>query len=240
MDFEKPPSIIVSLDLPLQKASKLVRELEKVEGKIAAYKISSLQAMESGLKQAVAELRLATQIPLIYDHQKGGTDIPEMVEQQVKLAADAGINSFIGVPQGAGRKSLESFVNACKKNNMLPIILIEMSHPESDSYLHSDYSWRIFQDAAKLGVRHIVAPGNKPERLKLIRGWIKDSGKQIFITSPGIGAQGGSAKDAVAAGTDYPIIGRQIYQSENPANEVEKIYKECIEGFRERKSSRSL
>src|SRR3989344_2705267 len=240
MGFKKPPSIIVSLDMPLQKASKLVRELERAEGKIAAYKVSYLQAMESGLRATAAELRLSTALPLIYDHQKGATDIPEIIEQQVKSAADSGIDSFIGVPQGAGRKSVESFVNACNKNKILPIVLIEMSHPESHSYLPSDSAWKIFQDAAKLGVEHIVAPGNKPERLKLIREWIKQSGKEIFISSPGIDTQGGSAKDAVSAGADYPIIGRQIANSADPAKEVEKIYKECLEGLKKRKSSRSL
>lgn len=235
MDFKKLPAIIVSLDMPLQKASKLVRGLEGVEDKIAAYKVSSLQAMEAGLRATAAELRLSTKIPLIYDHQKGCTDVPEIVEQQVKFAAEAGVDSFIGVPHGAGRKSLESFVAACKKFNVLPIVLTEMTHPESDSYLHMDYSWKIFQDAIKLGVRHIVAPANKPERLKLIREWIKQSGKEIYVTSPGIGQQGGSAREAVQAGTDYPIIGRQIYQSENPAKEIERIYKECLEGFKKRK-----
>ena len=112
MNFKKTPSIIVALDIPLQKASRLVRGLEKVEDKIAAYKISSLQVMESGLKQVVAELRLATKLPFIYDHQKGATDIPEIVEQQVKMAADSEVNAFIGVPQGAGGKTLESFANA--------------------------------------------------------------------------------------------------------------------------------
>ena len=233
--MKKPPSIIVALDIPLQKASRLVRDLEKVEDKIAAYKISSLQVMESGLKSVVAELRLATKLPLIYDHQKGATDIPEIVEQQVKSASDYGVNAFIGVPQGAGSKSLESFVSACQRNKVEPIVLIEMSHSESDKYLHTDYAWRVFQDAVGLGVRHIVAPGNKVERLKLIREWIKQSGKEISILRPGIGAQGGKAKEAVQAGTDYPIIGRQIYESENPAKEVEKIYKECLEGFKKRK-----
>lgn len=233
--MKKPPLIIVSLDIPLQKASRLVRELKKVEDKIGAYKISSLQVMETGLKAVVAELRLATKVPLIYDHQKGATDIPEVVEQQVKLAADMEVDAFIGVPQGAGSKSLESFVSACKKFKIEPIVLTEMSHAESDKYLHADYSWKIFQDSIKLGVKQIVAPGNKPERLKLIREWIRQSGKELLVLSPGIGAQGGKAKEAVQAGTDYPIIGRAIYESENPAKEVEKIYKECTEGFRKRK-----
>jgi len=235
MGLKKPPAIIVSLDIPLQRASRLVRELEKVEDRIAAYKISSLQVMESGLKAVVKELRLATKIPLIYDHQKGATDIPEIVEQQVKTAADSGVNAFIGVPQGAGGKTLESFVNSCRKHKIEPVVLIEMSHAESDKYLHADYAWKIFQDSIELGITHIVAPGNKPERLKLIREWIRQSKKEIFIMSPGIGAQGGSAREAVGAGTDYPIIGRAIYQSENPAKEVEKIYMECLEGFKKRK-----
>ena len=59
--------------------------------------------------------------------------------------------------------------------------------------------------------------------------------KAVYFLSPGIGAQGGQAREAVQAGTDYPIVGRAIYESENPAAEVEKIYKECLEGFRKRR-----
>ncbi len=232
--MKKPPSIIVALDLPLQKASRLVRDLEKVENQIAAYKISSLQVMESGLKQAVAELRLATTLPLIYDHQKGATDIPAIIEKQVQAVSEAGANAFIAVPHGAGLKSLESFVQSCKKFKIEPIVLLEMSHPGANDFLKENITEKIFECAVELGASYFVMPGNKPEKIKEYDKLRATSDKPIYFLSPGIGAQGGKAKEAVQAGCDFPIIGRAIYESENPAKEVEKIYKECLEGYRKR------
>ena len=38
----------------------------------------------------------------------------------------------------------------------------------------------------------------------------------LTIIPPGVGAQGGSAGDAIRAGADYVIAGRSIYQSDDP------------------------
>ena len=40
---------------------------------------------------------------------------------------------------------------------------------------------------------------------------------------PGVGAQGGSASDAILAGADYVIVGRSIYNAEDPASAAQKI-----------------
>ncbi len=233
MEIKKPPGIIVALDIPLQKASKLVRELEKVEDKIAGYKISSLQAMEAGLKAVVSELRLATKVPLIYDHQKGATDIPEISAQQVSVAAAAGVDSFIGVPLGAGGKTLESFVDACKKNKVEPIILLEMTHPGANDFLKENTAKEVFQQATALGVRYFVVPGTKPEKVKEYNNW--RTGKEVYFVSPGFGAQGGQVTEGVKNGVDYPIVGRAVYGAEKPADVVNELYKECLEGWRLRK-----
>ena len=68
--LKEPPAIIVSLDLPISDAVNLVKDLNLVSDKIAGFKISSLQAMEVGLKSAIAELRQFSDLPIIYDHQK--------------------------------------------------------------------------------------------------------------------------------------------------------------------------
>jgi orotidine-5'-phosphate decarboxylase len=39
----------------------------------------------------------------------------------------------------------------------------------------------------------------------------------MAIFSPGVGAQGGDPKQAIAAGSDYLIIGRSIYAEGNPS-----------------------
>ena len=231
MDFEKPPLIIVALDLPPAEAAKLVKALEPAEGRIAAYKIGSINALEIGVKETVAELRQFTKLPIIYDHQKGCTDIPEIVARQVEIVAEGGADSFIAVPLGAGGKSLELFVDACKRKKIVPIALLEMTHPGANDFLAENAARKVFEKAVALGVEYFVAPATEPEKIREYKDW----GESIKIMSPGIGAQGGSAREAVAAGTDYPIVGRQISQAENPAGEVEKIYKECLEGFKKRK-----
>ncbi len=230
MDFKKPPSVIVALDMPAAGAGKLVQALGPAEDKIAAYKIGSINVLEIGIKETVAELRNFTKLPIIYDHQKGSTDIPEIVAKQVEIAANGGVDSLIAVPLGAGGKSLEFFADACREKKIIPIVLLEMTHPGANDFLAADASRRVFEKAVSLGVKYFVAPATKTEKIREYKDW----GEKIMIMSPGIGAQGGSVKEAVAAGTDYPIVGRQIAQSENPAMEVEKIYKECLEGYKKR------
>ena len=63
---------------------------------------------------------------------------------------------------------------------------------------------------------------DEPERIAAIRKIIGDR----EILSPGVGAQGGSAADAIKAGADYVIVGRAIYKAENPRAVAEQICKE--------------
>lgn len=232
--LRKPPSIIPSLDLNLEGATDLLGELADVEEKIAAYKMSSLQIMEKGLEEVVEEIRAYTNLPLIYDHQKACTDIPPIVKNQVDAVASLGIDSFIAVPQGAGSKSLESFVKASKENKIIPVVLLEMTHPGANDYLKKNTPSKVFDRAVKLGVKHFVVPGNKTEKINQYRCWADKEDKKIKLLSPGIGAQGGTAESAVKTGVDYPIIGRAIYTSEKPAEAVEKIYDACKKGYSKR------
>ncbi len=234
-NIKKPPSIILSLDLPIENAVNLVKDLKEVSAKIAALKVSSLQVMEVGIKGVVSELRTFTDLPIIYDHQKGCTDIPAIVERQVNASAEAGVDFLIAVPQGAGPKSLESFVDACRKKSVEPIVLLEMTHEGANEYIKEDTSKKIFEKAIELGVNYFVVPGNKVESIQMYKGWAEETGRDIKFMSPGIGAQGGSAKEAVRAGVDYPIVGRAIYQAEKPIEIVNRMYVECLEGFNGRK-----
>ena len=45
----------------------------------------------------------------------------------------------------------------------------------------------------------------------------------LTIISPGVGTQGGSAGDTIRAGADYVIVGRSIYQSDDPAAGAKQI-----------------
>jgi len=231
MNLIKPPGIIIALDLPLSEAGSLVQKLKPIEDKIAGYKVSSLNAIEHGLKVTVSELRKFTEKPIIYDHQKGCTDIPKIAERQVKLAAECGVNSFIAVPLGAGGETLTAFVNACNETSMIPIVLLSMTQPGADDYLKENTPDLVFEKAKELGVKYFVAPGNKPDKIAELKSKMD---ADMFITSPGIGAQGGGCEKAVQAGTDYPIVGRAIYEAEDPVAAVEELYEQAESGYGKR------
>ena len=61
------------------------------------------------------------------------------------------------------------------------------------------------------GADGIIAPATRPERVKVLREIVGNR----KILSPGIGAQGGDA-DAVAKIVDGIIVGRAIYEAEDP------------------------
>ena len=133
--FKKAPAIIPAFDIDVEGSINLAQRLSSAEDKIAAYKLSSLNVLESGLKNVIEQLRSFTQSLIIYDHQKLCTDIPIIVEKQVKLCASSGVDALIGVPLGAGPRTLEKFVGACQHNNITPIILLEMTHEGAGDYL---------------------------------------------------------------------------------------------------------
>ena len=45
----------------------------------------------------------------------------------------------------------------------------------------------------------------------------------LSIISPGVGAQGGSVGGTIRAGADYVIVGRSIYQPDDPAAGAKQI-----------------
>src|SRR5438093_700171 len=79
------------------------------------------------------------------------------------------------------------------------------------------------EDLARLATRAnatgIIAPATRPERVRALRAII--GRKQIL--APGVGAQGGKASEAIAAGADAVIVGRAIYEAANPATEAKAI-----------------
>ena len=93
-----------------------------------------------------------------------------------------------------------------------------MSHPGADKFL-KPVSLDIAQMGVDLGITNYVAPATKLDRLKKIREVV---GKNAFIISPGVGFQGGNAKETLKY-ANAAIIGRSIYNSDSPQNTLEDI-----------------
>ncbi|MFH1786878.1 MAG: orotidine-5'-phosphate decarboxylase [archaeon] len=204
MGQESP--IVLALD-----TTDRVRALEVVEktrDHLAAVKIGWPALLSLG-KGFITEIRRMG-IPVIADLKLA--DIDNTIKLIVDQVLAAGAEYVIGQPF-VGKQSY-GLVNPKKL-----ILVVEMSHPGALEYIQG-HTEAFCKMAKELGVHGIVAPATRPERVRQIREWV---GPDIKIYSPGVGAQGGSGKDVLAAGANYIIVGRTIYGDKEPGKAVKKV-----------------
>jgi orotidine-5'-phosphate decarboxylase len=97
-------------------------------------------------------------------------------------------------------------------------VVTEMSHPGAEQFM-APLAERMARLAVESGASGVVAPATRPERIRMIRSIIGDK----LIISPGVGAQGGSAGEALQAGADYLIVGRSVYGSADPVAQAKEL-----------------
>ena len=156
--------------------------------------------------------------PVIADFKVA--DIPNTDRLICSKAFESGASAVI-VHGFTGRDSLLECVRTGQEYDGEIFVVTEMSHPGAVDFLQP----KAFELAAltvECKAHGVVAPATRPERVKQIRKIVGD----LTIISPGAGAQGGCASDAIRAGADYVIVGRSIYNSRTPGKEAEKIAKE--------------
>lgn len=120
-----------------------------------------------------------------------------------------------------GLDSLKQLVKDSHNENKGVITLCHMSAPEAKLSYDMEIRmgkkqqlYQLFLDwAIASKVDGIVVGATFPE---IIRYCNKKAGTKLDIFSPGIGTQGGSAKEVISAGTDYLIVGRTILNDKNP------------------------
>ncbi|MEK6980756.1 MAG: orotidine 5'-phosphate decarboxylase [Thermoproteota archaeon] len=120
-----------------------------------------------------------------------------------------------------GLDSLKQLVTDSHKENKGVITLCHMSAPEAKLSYDMEIRmgkkqqlYQLFLDwAIASKVDGIVVGATFPE---IIRYCNKKAGTKLDIFSPGIGTQGGNAKEVISAGTDYLIVGRTILNDKNP------------------------
>lgn len=156
--------------------------------------------------------------PVIADFKVA--DIPNTNKLICSQAFEAGASAVI-VHGFTGSDSLLECVKTAQEYKGGIFVVTEMSHPGAVEFM-APKALELASLAVECKAHGVVAPATRPERVKQIRQIV---GK-LTIISPGAGAQGGSAADAIRAGADYVIAGRTIYNSKTPGKEAEKIAKE--------------
>lgn len=188
--------------------------LSSVAAYIDAIKIGLPLALAEGCK-IFKEIRSETNMPILADIKIA--DVPHIARKVSRLCFDSGADA-ITVHGFVGPSAIEACVAEAGSDKDV-IVMTEITHADASVFMER-VARKIAEIARDTGASGIQAPGNRPERVKTMR---KIVGDQLVIVSCGMGFQGGEEGSAVAAGADFEIYGRSIYEDSNPQETVRRI-----------------
>ncbi len=231
---ELDSNLIFALDLssPLYSLPKDEREkkreqffenaldvLQGVDDHVAAVKINYPLLLTLG-PDRTAELLDRVEVLPIADFKVA--DIDNTCKWIAKQAMEMGFEAIIAHPFVGYEKGLSGLFEVAAEEAGGVILVINMSHPGSKQFI-TPVAEELADFARDKGADGVVAPATRPDEVAQARSWI---GEDVLLLTPGIGAQGGKPGDAIAAGADFEIVGRAIYQAEQPARSAEKLKKQ--------------
>jgi len=213
--MQKKNRIILALDVTSR--ADAMRVVEAVKGYVDAIKINWPLVLATGpdiiremsrVKDVICDFKIA--------------DIPNTNKLIVEQAMSRGASAVI-CHGFTGDDSVKACVDAAKGQ---VFVVTEMSHPGGKQFT-APVADKLATLAKSAGARGIVAPATRPERIAALRKIIGG----LEIISPGVGAQGGKASDAIRAGADYIIVGRAIYDAPDPGGAAKALADEVKEGL---------
>ena len=204
--------LILALDV--RDAGTALRLAKECRTSVDAVKVGWPLVLSAG-PQMIS--RLAAEADVICDFKIA--DIPPISATIAAAAFALGAKGVI-CHGFAGEDSVRACVEAARGD---VFVVTEMSHPGGQQFT-APAAEDLAKIAVKAGATGIVAPATRPDRVRRLREIVG----RLLILSPGAGAQGGKAADAIAAGADYVIVGRAITESPEPAATAREIGGEIL------------
>ena len=218
--IERDRSVIPACDVSaIEEFEKLVEQTADVEG-IGGYKIGFELGLGYGLENVVGAAKKHTSKPIIYDHQKAGTDIPDTGKNFAKLCKKAGVDAVILFPQ-SGPETERAWIYHSLDNGLKVIVGGEMTHQgykrSEGGFISDDMLDAMYLIGARAGVSNFVVPGNKIDRIAHYKEILENEGVSPVFYAPGFIAQGGKIEDAAKVAGDrfHGIVGRGIYKADD-------------------------
>ena len=141
-----------------------------------------------------------------------------VAEQVFELGFDALIiHAVIGTKGG-----LDEVIKLAGEMDRGVLAVCAMSHPGAEEHLNKHFG-ALLALAASAGADGFVLPATFPQLITRAR----KKYPQAMLFSPGVGVQGAPFGSAIAAGSDFEIIGRAIAGAPSPAQKAREI-KEVI------------
>ena len=206
--------LILALDIT--DAEKAVEIAGRVAEYVDAIKVNYPLVLSAGI-DIIA--KLADLKPVVADFKIA--DIPYTSSLIADIAFRHGASAVIA--HGfAGSDTLKAILDVADKYGGEVYVVTELSSEGGKEFLTS-VSSKIAELARELGCHGIIAPATRVERVAELRKIVGD----LKVIAPGVGAQGGKVEDVIKAGADYIIVGRSIYNAEDPESAA-KEFKERI------------
>ena len=220
--------IVVALDVPTpERVRDLVEATADVDG-VVGYKLGPTMALTLGLAAALELIAARTDLPVIYDHQKAGLDIPANADGFATVLADHGVRAAIVFPL-AGPTAAREYPAALRRQGVVPLVGGVLS---VDDYVQSAGGWvadsalfDIAEAAASLGESHLIAPIGSAARGVVAAAGRHGIRPQLFV--PGISGDGEQLASLAEVGAYvdgvYPIVGRAITRATDPATVADQL-----------------
>jgi orotidine-5'-phosphate decarboxylase len=208
--------LIIALDET--SPDKALDIAKKVSDQVDAIKINWPLVLSGGPEMISKLAKLA---PVICDFKIA--DIPNTNRLIAEEAFGRGASGII-VQGFVGHDSAKAVVDAAKGKEVF--IVTEMSHPGGKEFT-APIADQLAKLAVDVGASGVIAPATRPERIAHLRSIVGD----LLILSPGVGAQGGRAAEAVRHGADFVIVGRSIYGDPDPRSAARAVIADIESAF---------
>lgn len=208
-------NLILALDVT--NKDKALEICKQVKPYINTIKIGYPLTLAEGLK-IIKIIKDEFNANIICDYKVA--DIDATNSKICDLTFDAGADAII-CHGFVGFDSVRACLDSANDHGKEIFLLTEMSHPGAKMFLQKDAE-AIAKMGVDMGITNYVAPATRLDRLSKIRDI---AGDDACIISPGVGKQGGDAKKTLEFASAI-IVGRSIYESDNPALACEKIIKD--------------
>ncbi|MEM4216889.1 MAG: hypothetical protein QXZ09_02580 [Candidatus Methanomethylicaceae archaeon] len=187
---------------------------------VGAYKIGFSLALRFGLLKVVSTIRNYSEKPIIYDHQKGATDVPHTGNIFSDALVEAGLDYAIIFPF-SGPSTQMAWIESLKKAGIIPIVggILTVSDflNSNGGYISDDAPLKIFKTASSMRVKDYVLPGNNLQILNRYKQIIDSMVDSPVYYLPGLGAQGGDIRSCgkIMGKRWHAIVGRSIYAAKD-------------------------
>lgn len=222
-------SVVVAADVDSSRLIDLVEATDDIEG-ISGYKVGLALGLELSLPETVRRIKFLSNLPVIYDHQKAGNDIPEMDENFARVCAQSGVDAVILFPFSSPVTE-ERWIKSSQDKGLRVLVGGHMTVPKflvsEGGFIADSAPPKIYTIAAENGVRDFIVPGNKVGYVQYYRTLLEDIlGEGNFdLHAPGFITQGGQLSEmALVAGKRWhAIVGSGIYGAKNEVRNIDQM-----------------